>query len=294
MQSAANTFRGTLAYFGAAPSRGVLRTERPRPATIRAFVITLLSLAAVWSGVYWILSLREPWSISPVAHEVADHVFLGVLPDPAFANPEHIVVLIGVYGKWSPSLPHWDRSIGKFSVGVGDVVASDGRTKLITYIRFALYLLPISCAAYPVFAFLRGPVRLRRRRSLGLCIDCGYNLTGNISGVCPECGTPTICEVKRRSLTGVVVTLIVVCTFVAIANVELEHVRKIPIANLRLLCSPCGLKPGEEAWLLNVLQATDRSREDLLEAFELRFPHDECMREYCLECAEALLNEAGL
>ena len=32
--------------------------------------------------------------------------------------------------------------------------------------------------------------RLRRRKTRGLCISCGYNLTGNTSGVCPECGTP--------------------------------------------------------------------------------------------------------
>ena len=25
----------------------------------------------------------------------------------------------------------------------------------------------------------------------GLCPSCGYNLTGNISGSCPECGAPT-------------------------------------------------------------------------------------------------------
>ncbi len=24
----------------------------------------------------------------------------------------------------------------------------------------------------------------------GLCFKCSYNLTGNVSGVCPECGTP--------------------------------------------------------------------------------------------------------
>ena len=30
----------------------------------------------------------------------------------------------------------------------------------------------------------------------GHCRTCGYNLTGNTSGVCPECGTPTTAGVK--------------------------------------------------------------------------------------------------
>lgn len=44
-------------------------------------------------------------------------------------------------------------------------------------------------AAYPLFVFIRGPLRRRRRRRRGLCLTCGYNLTGNTSGRCPECGT---------------------------------------------------------------------------------------------------------
>lgn len=32
-------------------------------------------------------------------------------------------------------------------------------------------------------------VRRRHRCRVGHCVKCGYNLTGNISGVCPECGT---------------------------------------------------------------------------------------------------------
>jgi len=28
-----------------------------------------------------------------------------------------------------------------------------------------------------------------RCRREGVCISCGYSLTGNVSGVCPECGT---------------------------------------------------------------------------------------------------------
>ena len=32
----------------------------------------------------------------------------------------------------------------------------------------------------------------RRRRRLGLCLNCTYDLTGNESGVCPECGTLSV------------------------------------------------------------------------------------------------------
>jgi hypothetical protein len=32
--------------------------------------------------------------------------------------------------------------------------------------------------------------RAIRRRQRGRCNTCGYNLTGNTSGACPECGTP--------------------------------------------------------------------------------------------------------
>jgi hypothetical protein len=30
--------------------------------------------------------------------------------------------------------------------------------------------------------------RKTRRRRQGLCTECGYDLTGNVSGKCPECG----------------------------------------------------------------------------------------------------------
>ena len=30
--------------------------------------------------------------------------------------------------------------------------------------------------------------RESKRREQGLCLACGYDLTGNLSGVCPECG----------------------------------------------------------------------------------------------------------
>ena len=41
----------------------------------------------------------------------------------------------------------------------------------------------------PTVALIRGPLRRQRHRKRGLCPSCGYNLTGNTSGVCPECAT---------------------------------------------------------------------------------------------------------
>jgi hypothetical protein len=59
-----------------------------------------------------------------------------------------------------------------------------------TLITIPLPLLFVALAAYPMVAFIRGPLRRWRRRDPGLCRRCGYNLTANTSGRCPECGTP--------------------------------------------------------------------------------------------------------
>jgi len=53
----------------------------------------------------------------------------------------------------------------------------------------------VALAIFPtIWIFLRltdGPRIASMRRRSGLCVHCGYNLTGNTSGVCPECGRST-------------------------------------------------------------------------------------------------------
>ncbi len=50
-------------------------------------------------------------------------------------------------------------------------------------------LLFATISAYLIaFPYLR---RFRRRKQ-GLCVKCAYDLTGNTSGVCPECGTNVV------------------------------------------------------------------------------------------------------
>ena len=61
---------------------------------------------------------------------------------------------------------------------------------LRTTTQVLLWPLVVLFGAYPVTVLLRGPIRRWRRRRQGLCPRCGYNLTGNVTGVCPECGEP--------------------------------------------------------------------------------------------------------
>jgi len=52
-----------------------------------------------------------------------------------------------------------------------------------------LWLVVPALAAYPVaFLAIARPLRRRRRRKRGLCVNCGYNLKGLPEPRCPECG----------------------------------------------------------------------------------------------------------
>ena len=60
-------------------------------------------------------------------------------------------------------------------------------------LTFPLYAVSLVLIAYPTMALvLGGPLARRRRRRRGLCVQCSYDLTGNESGVCPECRTKVL------------------------------------------------------------------------------------------------------
>lgn len=76
----------------------------------------------------------------------------------------------------SVTLLHWQRPV------VGGTPQQQW-----TGLRFHLWNLSLLFAVYPALVLLRFR-KLRLRRMLGLCVACGYNLTGNTTGTCPECG----------------------------------------------------------------------------------------------------------
>jgi len=55
-------------------------------------------------------------------------------------------------------------------------------------------------ALYPSFVFLRPPIRRRIRRRRGWCLWCGYDLTGNVTGMCSECGEAILPTERQRRL----------------------------------------------------------------------------------------------
>jgi hypothetical protein len=61
-------------------------------------------------------------------------------------------------------------------------------------VRSTWPLMLVALAVAIAFAGVRTVLYAKRelpaaRRKLGLCERCGYDLTGNVSGVCPECGS---------------------------------------------------------------------------------------------------------
>jgi hypothetical protein len=74
-------------------------------------------------------------------------------------------------------------------VGLGPVTfhsSNHGFQRLSTVMIPDWLPIPV-LAAYPIAYFAW---RIHRRRRPGHCLHCDYDLTGNESGACPECGEP--------------------------------------------------------------------------------------------------------
>ena len=75
--------------------------------------------------------------------------------------------------RWLPELKHGNPRISPFSNPLG-----------VLHPHVIPLWIPLLFIAVPTFILWRGD----RRYPPGYCRHCGYDLTGNVSGVCPECG----------------------------------------------------------------------------------------------------------
>jgi len=78
----------------------------------------------------------------------------------------------------------------QYGASVGSSLHLAGYAGITFLYRFGSRLRCALCAVYPFVAILRSPARRRRyRRKHGLCLNCGYSLTGLTENRCPECAT---------------------------------------------------------------------------------------------------------
>ncbi len=127
---------------------------------IRKVIIVVLTLAAVGTGLIYCVPTRITVCESTNTHgqEYIVHITAGCIVVD-WTDPRHLITMTGV--------------------------------TTIPSRRFAQAPLWVPCvffAAYPIIAFIRGTLRRRRRRKRGLCLSCGYNLTGLREPRCSECG----------------------------------------------------------------------------------------------------------
>jgi hypothetical protein len=78
-----------------------------------------------------------------------------------------------------------------FSSILGYPLSVERAFRILVYV-FSLGGIPMVMLALAIHGLTAHALRVRRKGSLEhhWCRRCDYDLTGNVSGVCPECGTP--------------------------------------------------------------------------------------------------------
>ncbi len=109
---------------------------------------------------------------------------------------------------WKWQVPRTRREVSLRPLGYANLTGSPTSparvlfTARVSELAFPLWAPLFVFSLYPAYRFMQGPLRQYRRRHRNQCIECGYSLKGNTSGICPECGTPIPENVKQGLTTN--------------------------------------------------------------------------------------------
>lgn len=120
-------------------------------------------------------ALEVAFSDYSVRSHTRDSWYVGTLPGFSMGT------VLAPRTFWYPTVS--DRTLGLYGNGpAGWQFISPAMQITVVHVPLAvptaLVLLLTFCVWFPVL----------RRKPAGMCRECGYNLTGNVSGRCPECG----------------------------------------------------------------------------------------------------------
>ena len=161
---------------------------------IRMFVIVLLTLAAiVWGTIGILSSVQYEWRLTLLSSGEIATVGAWAI---TIGSRDSSNLLMLDYMDWIDTIaaPYGTKGKGTgwlYASGVMHNVRPGHYCRLHALFVKSYYVILVAlvCCIYPTTVFVRGPLRRKRRRRKGLCLKCGYDLTGNESGKCPECGT---------------------------------------------------------------------------------------------------------
>ena len=181
---------------------------------IRKTIIVVLTLLIIVTSVAWATSYRDVGSVFPERSDVYtyswdwhNHFYftsldgwlrvgamrrtgIGLLPRRTVIDEVTIWIMVNPFlVKPSTLTSVLNSPDSHFLKGVVRTYnASIPRSHNITAIAVPHWLVCVVLLLFPAIAFIRGPLRRWRRHRKGVCLKCGYNLEGNVSGVCSECG----------------------------------------------------------------------------------------------------------
>jgi len=121
-----------------------------------------------------------------------------------------------------------------FGIHFENAITPQGKTLIIQRFWVPIWFGILVFMLPPLFALWRGPLRRRRRHREGLCPRCGYNLAGNISGECTECGAtcpppvdPTTRARRRLTVRLIFTGTFTLCAIVMIAAWTVSYVKPL-------------------------------------------------------------------
>ena len=147
---------------------------------LRKISVALLCLGAWSFTAVWLT--REPWSLDFVGSLGPLHTYR--FAELVLVTDRDLYDYLSAVLAWAefPVDPVWSFSPRPF--GFAYISWEAGRVLAINHLW--LYLLALVLTALGIWEIT--PLFARFRRREGYCHVCCYDLTGNTSGVCPECG----------------------------------------------------------------------------------------------------------
>jgi hypothetical protein len=139
-------------------------------------LLLCITIALVWARSFW-----RPMTMPFMRHGEACRVLIDGGAVSVDNDPQYL-----------SDLANHHRDIATMElIGGNDLMAPPPWRGVTRWGWASVWLLPLAAMGFGAGALMPmmfGVVRRRLRRTKSLCTQCGYDLTGNVSGVCPECG----------------------------------------------------------------------------------------------------------